>query len=414
MQVAVIGGGVLGVNTAYFLAAAGHEVVVLERRSNVAEEGSFGNSGLVAPGLAAPWAIPGMPRKLLSLLFKNESPLLLRHKLDPALWRWARRWMGECELERFRINKTRLQRIGFYSRDLLEQLRLHYHLEYEQTGGHLQLFRTERDLLLAQPALALMAEHGVTHALVDAQTACSIEPALASTTALAGALHLPLDEAGNCALFTKQMKTIAQSIGVTFRFNSYVEQLEQLDNRIALHLSAGRFTADAVVLAAGIANPALLGAAGGRIPTQAVQGYSATCGIRNFEDAPLSSLTDEAYKTTITRFGNRVRVAGVAEPGARSQEVPEAAQRTLRKVATDWFPNASNYNNATLWSGMRPMLPDGVPIVGGTPLRNVFVGLDDGANGWTAALGIGKVLSDLVSGRVPDIDIDGLTLSRFG
>jgi D-amino-acid dehydrogenase len=145
-----------------------------------------------------------------------------------------------------------------------------------------------------------------------------------------------------------------------------------------------------------------------------VQGYSATCGIRNFEDAPLSSLTDEAFKTTITRFGNRVRVAGVAEPGARSQEVPEAAQRTLRKVATDWFPNASNYNNATLWSGLRPMLPDGVPVVGGTPLRNVFIGLDDGANGWTAALGIGKVLSDLVSGRTPDIDIDGLTLSRFG
>ncbi|GAA4011332.1 D-amino acid dehydrogenase [Actimicrobium antarcticum] len=414
MQVAVVGGGILGVSTAYFLAAAGHEVVVIERRSNVAEENSFGNSGLVAPAVAAPWAMPGMPRRIMSQLFKDEAAVLLRHRFDPALWGWARRWISECDQTRFHTNKLRLQRLGFYSRDLLQNLRLHYHIDYEQTGGHLQLLRTERDLLMAQPLLALLAETEVAHALLEPAAAREIEPALAATTPMTAALQLPLDEAGNCALFTKHLKTIAQSIGVTFHFGGQVARVDRIDNRVALQIADMPFSADAVVLAAGNDNPRLLASIGVRIPVLPVQGYSATCTIRDFEEAPLASLSDTRYKATITRFGNRVRIAGVADPRARTPEVPEAAQRTLRKVATDWFPNASNYNNATLWSGIRPMLPDGVPVMGATPMRNVYVGLDDGANGWTASLGIGKILSDLVSGRAPDIDLDGLTLSRFG
>ena len=414
MQVAVIGGGAIGVSTAYFLAASGHEVVVIERGSNVAEEGSFGNSGLVAPALSGPWAMPGMPRKLLSMLLTNDTPLLLRRRFDPALWRWAKRWSAECELERFRVNKSRLLRLGTYSRQLLEQLRLHYHLDYEQTGGHLQLFRTERDLLLAQPALALLRETDIAHALIEREAARAIEPALSSVTPLAGVLHLPDDEAGNCALFTKQLKTIAQSIGVNFHFGSHVERVERLDNRVALHVGQSSFTADAVVLAAGTGNLPLMGSAAARLPVHPVQNYSATCSIRDFDEAPLSSLTDEAYKTTITRFGNRVRITGVVEAGARSSGVPKAARHTLHKVGADWFPNATNYSNATLWSGIRMLLPDGVPVLGPTPLRNVFVGFDDGANGWTGALGIGKLLSDMVSSRTPDIDVDGLTLSRYG
>ena len=414
MQVAVIGGGVIGVGTAYFLAAAGHEVVVLERCRNVAEEGSFGNSGLVAPALAAPWASPGMPRKILSTLFRQDAPILLRRRLDPALWRWAKRWRAECDIERFNLNKARLLRMGTYSRQLLEQLRLHYHLDYEQTGGHLQLFRTERDVALAQPALALLREADIAHALLTRAQARTIEPALSESTPLAAALHLPHDEAGNCALFSKQMKTIAQSIGVNFHFGSSVDRIERLENRVALHLGEASFMADAVVLAAGIGNLALMGTAATRLPVQPVQHYSATCSIRDFEEAPLSSLTDEAFKTSITRFGNRVRIAGMVEPAARTTEVPPAVQRVLHKVGADWFPNATNYNNAMLWSGIRLALPDGVPVLGQTQMRNVFIGFDDGTNGWTSALGIAKILSDMVSGATPDIDIDGLTMTRYG
>lgn len=414
MRVAVIGGGVIGVSTAYFLAVAGHEVVVIERGSNVADEASFAHSGLIAPALAAPWAMPGMPRQLFSTLFGGSAPLLLRHRFDPALWRWARRWIAECELGRFQVNKERLQRIGTYSSTLLQQLREHYHLDYEHSTGHLQLFRTERELALARPGLAVLADTALQHQLLDADAARLIEPALNPATPLLRALHLPEDEAGNCALFTKQIKTIAQHLGVGFRFNTTVERLERAGQQIALQCSDDSFVADAVILAGGSGNAALLNAIGTRLPLLEVQGYSATCSIRNFDEAPLASLSDDTYKTTITRFGNRIRIAGVADPAARRPEVPEAAQRTLHRVGMDWFPNATNYNNATLWSAMQSMVPDGVPLVGPTPLRNVFVGMDDGANGWTSAIGIGKILSDMLSDQHPDIDTDGLTLSRYG
>ncbi|MDP9109627.1 MAG: FAD-dependent oxidoreductase [Pseudomonadota bacterium] len=413
MQVAVVGGGVVGVSTAFFLAAAGHEAVVLERGSNVAEEASFGNSGLVAPASAAPWALPGMPRRLLGTLLHRESPVLLRRRLDPTLWRWVKRWMSECELDRLCQNKERLHRLGSYSRALLEQLRLHYHLDYEQTGGHLRLFRTASELAQAQPLLDLLQQAEVPHHLLDPDAARAIEPAL-TTTALAQALHLPGDEAGNCALFTKQMKTIAQSIGVQFHFGAEVQRVEALDNRVALHVGEHHFTADAVVLAAGTNNPLLMGASATRIPFHTMQTYAATCSIRDFDEAPLASLTDDAFKCTITRFGNRVRVSGVVAPSPRDTTVPELAQRTLHRVGSDWFPNATNYSNATLWSGARLALPDGVPLVGPTTVRRVFVGLDDGSNGWTAALGMAKILSDMVGARTPDIDVNGLTLSRYG
>lgn len=414
MQVAVIGGGVVGVCTAYFLAAAGHEVVVIERGSNVAEESSFAHSGLIAPAMAAPLASPGMPRQLLSTLFSSASPLLLRHRFDPALWRWARRWIGECDLERFRINKTRLQRIGAYSHALLGQLRQHYQLDFEQTVGHLQLFRSERELALARPGLALLAETDLPHQLLEADAARLIEPALSTATPLLRALYLPQDEAGNCALFTKQIKTIASQLGVGFRFKTTVDRIEPVGQQIMLTCGDESFAADAVVLAGGSGNVPLLNAIGVQLPLLPMQGYSATCSIRDYEEAPLASVTDATSKTTITRFGNRIRVAGVIEPSARHAEVPEAAQRTLHRVGTDWFPNATNYSNATLWSNVQAMLPDGVPLLGPTPLRNVFVGMDDGANGWTSALGIGKILSDLMTAQTPDIDTDGLMLSRYG
>ena len=414
MQVAVIGGGVVGVCTAYFLAAAGHEVVVIERGSNVAEDSSFAHSGLIAPASAAPWAAPGMPRQLLSTLFNQASPLLLRHRFDPALWRWARRWINECDLARFQINKSRLQRIGTYSHSLLDQMRQHYHLDYEQSVGHLQLFRSERELALARPGLALLAETDLPHQLLEADAARLIEPALSITTPLLRALYLPQDEAGNCALFTKQIKTIAAQLGVGFRFKTTVDRIEKAGQQIMLTCTDDSFTADAVILAAGCGNVALLNAIGVQVPFLPVQKYSATCTIRDFDEAPLASLSDDTYKATITRFGNRIRVTGVIEPGARYAEVPEAAQRTLHRIGTDWFPNATNYSNATLWSSVQAMVPDGVPLLGPTPLRNVFVGMDDGTNGWTSALGIGKILADQLSGQVPDIDTDGLTLSRYG
>lgn len=414
MQVAVIGGGVVGVCTAYFLAAEGHDVVVIDRHGNVAQEASFGNAGVVAPGYAAPWAAPGMPQKILSHLFKSEAPLLFKPTMDRALWRWVRMWLSECEINRYRTNKTRMQRIAFYSREILQQLREHYELEYEQTIGVLQLFRNQRELQMAQPGLDLLAENNVTHQLIDADVARLIEPALAIHTPFAAGLYLPQDESGNCPLFTRQLKAIAQSMGVEFHFNSTVTAIDREGDHVNLCIDGKSFSADAVVVAAGIDSIKLLEPLGIRIPFYPVKGYSATAFIKNFDQAPVATLVDETYKASITRMGSRIRIAGTVELGSHTPDLHASALRTLVKVGDDWFPNAANYNTATFWSSPRPMLPDGPPLLGATPVKNVFINIGHGSSGWAMAAGSGKVLSDIISGNAPDIDMDGLTLSRYG
>lgn len=413
MRVAVIGGGVIGVCTAYFLAEAGHQVALLERHGNVAQEASYGNAGIIAPGYVTPWAAPGMPRNVLSYLFKSAAPVRFRPNMDPALWRWLRKWLAECTLERYRVNKTRMQRVAFYSRDILQQLRERYQLEYEQTQGYLQLFRTERDIQMVQPALALLSEHDIPHRLLEAAAARTIEPALNRDTPLAGGLYLPQDEAGNCPLFTKQLKAIAQSIGVEFHFNCAVEAIQQESNGVALQVGGGIFKADAVVLAGGVDSTQLLAPLGLRIPLYPVKGYSATASIKNFDDAPLAALIDESYKVAITRMGSRIRLAGTAELGSRTLTLRDAALRTLIKVGNDWFPDAANYSTAHFWCGARPMLPDGPPLLGATALKNVYINIGHGSSGWAMAAGCGKILADIMSDRAPDIDMHGLTPARY-
>ncbi|MDQ9170580.1 D-amino acid dehydrogenase [Oxalobacteraceae bacterium R-40] len=413
MQVAVIGGGVIGVCTAYFLAAAGHEVVVLERYGNVAQETSFGDSGIVSPGNTLPWAMPGMPKKLLSSLFKSESPVLLKNKLDPKLWRWVRQWLDECELDRFLLNGERMQRLALYSRQLLQQLREYHELQYEQTQGVMQLFRTQQDLRIAQPALDLLAESGIQHKLIEPDDARGIEPALASHTTLFAALHLPQDEAGNCPLFTRQLKNIAQAAGVEFHFNSTVEALKPDENGISFLIGDRIFHADAVVVAAGIDSLKLLEPLGIDLPVYPVKAYSGTATIRDFEQAPLAAVMDETYKVAITRLGSRIRVAGTAELGSPDMAMHETALRTLVKVGQDWFPGAANYNGSNFWCGIQPTLPDGPPLIGATPVRNLYINIGHGSCGWTMAAGSGKILSDLLSGAEPDIDLDGLSYWRY-
>jgi D-amino-acid dehydrogenase len=414
MQVAVVGGGVVGVCTAYFLAAAGHQTVVLERYSNVALETSFGNAGLMAPGHAAPWAAPGMPQKLLSYLFKSESPAVLKPGLNPTLWRWMRRWLAECDIERFRVNKMRMQRLAVYSNELMRLLREHHALDYEQTRGLLQLFRNQGELAMAQPLIALLAESGIAHSLLDPDLARAIEPALAYHTPLNSALHIPDDEAGNCPLFTRQLRMIAQDMGVVFHFDSTVDEIVAEGRGVGLRIGQQRFNADAVVVAAGYDSLPLLKKLGVRVPLYPVKAYSASVTIRDFDQAPLASLCDESYKVSVTRLGTRIRVAGTAELGFPAPELREAALRTLVKVGEDWFPDAANYNASTFWSGVWPMLPDGVPLVGPTPVSNVYVNIGHGASGWAMAAGAGKLIADMVSGQQTDIDTEGLTLSRYG
>lgn len=413
-QIVVIGGGVVGVCTAYHLALAGHEVVVVERHHNVAQEASYANGGVIAPGYATPWASPGMPKKILSYLFKSEAPVMLKPTMDRALWRWVRQWMAECDIDRYRINKERMQRVAFYSRDVLKEMRERFQIDYDRTQGVLQLFRSRHDMKMAEPACAMLEEAGVPHQVVDAEGALAIEPSLHEQTALTGGIYLPQDESGNCPLFTKRLKYIAHSIGVHFHFTSSVHSIQPEGGRVALRIDDQVFTSDAVVVAAGIDSARLLKPLGIQIPLYPVKGYSATASIKNFDRAPRASVVDESYKVDITRMGNRIRVSGTAELGSRTVELHQAAIRTLVKVGDDWFPHAANYNTSTFWCGTRPMLPDGPPLLGATPVRNIYVNIGHGSTGWAMAAGSGKLVADIISGRAPEIDMDGLTLSRYG
>ena len=413
MQVAVIGAGVIGVCTAYFLAEAGHDVVVMERRNHVAEEASFGDAGLLAADAVAPWAAPGMPTSVLSLLHKTHSPFLVNRKWNPEIWRWLRQWGRECELTRYQINRERMHRLAAYSHQIMLQLREHYQLDYEQSAGLLQIFRTEQDWQRAQVAIDFMQAAGIPYKIATAEEARLIEPALYAQTTMAGALHLPDAESGNCPLFTRQMRQLAQQQGVEFHFGCNVESIQQSHRGVMLEVDSAHYSADAVVLATGADSAKLLEPLKLSLPTMTHHHHAVTASIRNFDALPKNALFDEHHKVSITRLGNRVRLAGTSELGVRSAGTQNTPMSTLFKVAYDWLPDTGAYTAATCWSGSSLCLPDGVPLLGETSMRNVFLNIGHGSHGWSMAAGAGKVVADIVSDRATDIDIDGLTALRY-
>lgn len=424
MHVIVIGAGVIGVCSAWYLREAGFDVTVLDRRPGAAQETSFGNAGVIAPGYVTPWAAPGMPGKVLRTLFASASPVVFRPSADPAMWRWIARWLGECRLERYRINKMRMQRLAFYSRACLHALRAQLDIEYEQSQGYLQLFRTARDLDMAAPALALLKENGVPHRLLDAEACRRLEPGLAPDTTLAGGLHLPEDETGNCPVFTHRLRELAQARGVRFRMETTATRIARAaDGRLSIGMrstdGSAVLQAERVVVAAGVDSAPLLRPLGLRVPLYPVKGYSATVAVRDELQAPVGALMDESYKVAITRMGKRFRIAGTAELGSRRLDLRPAAIHTLLKVGRDWFPGAGDYNEASLWVGARPMLPDGPPLIGPTSVHGLYLNLGHGSTGWAMACGSGRLLADQLAcaegrGGGPDIDMEGLTPARYG
>lgn len=435
MKVVVIGGGVIGTATAYWLNRQGAEVTLVEREPDVARQTSAGNAGVIAPGYVTPWAAPGMPAKILKYLLKPAAPVIFRPQLSLRQWRWIGRWLGNCELARYRVNKLRMQRVAYYSRACLHEFLRDHPLDYGRSQGYLQLFRSRYDEELARPALALLAEAGIPHRLLDAAQCVEIEPALArAPVAPLSGLYLPEDEAGDCAVFTRELRALCEQGGVRFRFGARVARLDAAGGRVSAvqleqleqlePLEAGqqggagaagpqRLPCDALVMAAGVDSHALLDPLGIALPLYPVKGYSATLQITDAEAAPRAAVMDESLKTAITRMGNQVRVAGTAELGDDRLALREASLKTLRQVMADWFPGAGDMAGARYWVGRRPMTPDGPPILGPTSHANLFLNVGHGSTGWAMSMGSGRVVADLVLGRKPEIDLDGLTLARY-
>jgi D-amino-acid dehydrogenase len=424
MRVAVIGAGIIGVTSAYELASDGHQVTVFERRSSVAEETSFANAGVIAPGYVTPWAAPGMPAKVLRHLLSRHAPVRLARPFAAGQARWMWRWWRACQAGTFEANRRRMHRLARFSQQRLAALTRDLRLDYEQGNGYLVLLREPKDLTLARGSLKLLAELGVSFHLIDAAKARSVEPGLNPQTPLHAAVHLPQDGVGNCRQFAHLLRGEAQRLGADFRFQREVTSLgaggqptvrhRRLDDAQAQHEEAF----DAIVVCAALGAPALLAPLGCRVPMAPVHGYSITAPMRHVEGhpelGPRAALMDERFKVAISRLGQRVRVAGSAELGGRLDRNSEPAIRTLYKVLDDWFPGSAQLAQVQHWKGARPMLPDGPPVLGASGAPGIWLNLGHGSSGWALSCGSARLVSDMLSGRAPSIDLEGLGMERLG
>lgn len=417
MKVLVLGSGVIGTSVAYYLARDGHEVQVLDRQDGPALETSFGNAGEVSPGYSSPWAGPGVPLKAVKWMLMAHSPLVIWPLLDLAMWRWGAAMLANCTERAYAVNKSRMVPIAEYSRDCLKTLRVETGIAYDDRAlGTLQLFRTQAQLDGTAKDIEILKDYKVPYELLDRDGFVKVEPALALTKEkFIGALRLPGDETGDCFMFSNRLAEMAQGLGVSFRWGTTIQALETQGGRISgVRTDEGVMRADRYVLALGSYSPLLLQPLGLRVPVYPVKGYSITVPISDAQFAPESTIMDETHKVAVTRLGDRIRVGGTAELAGYSLKLREARRATLEHVVTDLFPKGGDVSQASFWCGLRPMTPDGTPIVGPTPLANLLLATGHGTLGWTMAAGTGRVIADLVAGRKPDIDVEGLAMARYG
>lgn len=430
MRIAVIGAGIVGVTSAYELAADGHEVTVYERHAGVASETSFANAGVVAPGYVTPWAAPGMPLKVLRCMFGRHAPVRVAGANALAQLPWMWRWWRACRPAVYQSHRGQLYQLAHYSSQRLHALTQSLQLEYEQARGLLVLLRGARDVQQAQAALRMLAELQVGHELLDAAQCRRLEPGLNADTPLQAGISLPRDEVGNCRQFAQALKAQAQQRGARFLFQHDVRALQAgtAPRIVVQDLSAAgpghggrggrRLEAehDAVLVCAGHQARPLLKPLGLRLSIAPVYGYSVTAPLSLGEAAgvpgPRGAVMDEKFKVAISRLGQRIRVAGSAELGGTPQRMNAAALATLYKVLDDWFPGAARLSQASAWKGARPMLPDGPPLVGRSRAPGIWLNLGHGSSGWALSCGSARLAADLIGGREPAIDVSGLAPQR--
>lgn len=422
MRVLVLGSGVIGVTSAYYLALKGFEVTVIDRQPAVALETSFANAGQISPGYSAPWASPDVPLKALKWLFQRHAPLSLKPDFTRWQCHWIAQFLSNCSLERYELNKSRMVRLAEYSRDCLRRLRAETGLHYEQRSqGTLQVFRTKKQLAAEAKDIAVLERMGVPFEHLDAAGCVRIEPALIHVqNALLGGLYLPGDETGDCQLFTTQLAAKAQALGVKFRQETQIHRLlTQQSQLLGVEVQTAKgvevLQADHYVVALGSYSRQLSQALGLNLPVYPVKGYSLTVPLINAAAAPVSTVMDETYKVAITRFDQRIRVGGMAELHGFDLSLNPSRRATLEFVFNGLFPYAGDVAQAQFWTGLRPMTPDGTPLIGqaSAAYPNVWLNTGHGTLGWTMACGSGQVLADLMAQETPAIETQDLQLSRY-
>lgn len=416
MRIIVLGAGVIGVTSAWYLARAGHEVTVIDRQPGPALETSFANAGEISPGYSAPWAAPGIPVKAIRWMFQRHAPLVIQPRLDRQRIDWMWRMLTNCTAPAYARNKSRMVRLAEYSRDCLIALRAETGIAYDdRQQGTLQLFRKPEQVEAAARDIAVLQADGVPFQVLDRAGCLAAEPGLAGAAdRIAGGLRLPGDETGDCHLFTTRLAGMATGLGVSFRWGVSIDRLNAAGGRIvSVATSAGEMAADAFVLALGAHSPRLAAPFGMRLPVYPVKGYSITARIADATRAPESTVMDETYKVAITRLGDRIRVGGLAEIAGFDTTLNPRRRATLEKSVAELFPGGGDLAGASFWTGLRPMTPDGTPLVGASTVGNLWLNTGHGTLGWTMAAGSGRLIADLISGRAAEIEAADLGYARY-
>ncbi|OHC48271.1 MAG: D-amino acid dehydrogenase small subunit [Rhodobacteraceae bacterium GWF1_65_7] len=416
MKIVILGAGVIGVTSAWYLAKQGHEVTVIDRQAAPALETSFANAGEVSPGYSAPWAAPGIPLKAMKWMFQKHAPLVIQPRPDLAKLSWMAKMLMNCTAEAYHVNKSRMVRLAEYSRDCLGELRSETGIRYdERTQGTLQLFRTQKQVDGAAKDIEVLREDGVPFEVLDRAGCVAAEPGLApNADKIMGGLRLPGDETGDCFKFTNTLADMAVAAGVTFRWGVSIGRLNMDMGRVSsVETSEGRVHADSFVLAMGSYSPLLAAPLGINLPIYPLKGYSITVPIVDADRAPVSTVMDETYKIAITRLGDRIRVGGLAEIAGFDLSLNPKRQATLTHSVEDLFGGAGDQSQASFWTGLRPMTPDGTPVVGRSPIPNLYLNTGHGTLGWTMSCGSSRLLADIISGRAPEIEHADLGYARY-
>lgn len=416
MKVIVLGAGVIGVTTAYYLSKLGCDVTVLDRQPGPGLETSFANAGEVSPGYSSPWAGPGLPLKAVGWMLDRYGPLVLRPQINVALVRWSIQMLRNCTSRRYAVNKARMVGVAEYSRDCLRALRTETGIHYdERSRGTLQLFRKQSQLDAVGSDIEVLRQYNVPFEVLDRDGCVRAEPGLGKVRELfVGGLRLPGDETGDCHLFTTNLERIATTEGVRFVYGETIGRIDATAGAVTRVVTNKQsFIADAYVVALGSFSPLLLRPLDIDIPVYPVKGYSITVPMIDDGGAPQSTVMDETYKVAITRLGDRIRIGGTAEVGDYNIRLNDRRRAVLDRSLGELFPQGGDLSRSTFWSGLRPMTPDGPPIIGPTHLGNLYLNTGHGTLGWTMACGSGRIIADQIMGRSTDIPADDLALTRY-
>ncbi len=416
MKVIVLGSGIIGTSSAWFLHKAGHDVTVIERQPGAAQETSFANGGQISVSHAEPWANPSAPLKVLKWIGKDDAPLLFRPRAELLQWLWGMSFLRECTQKRTDDNIRQIVAISEYSRRTLQALRAETGIHYDcLTKGILHFYTDQKEFDISLPAAKLMRDLGCPRHSISAEEVIKLEPALASIRdKIVGGDFTATDESGDVYQFTHGLAQKSIDAGVDFQFNTTVTRLLTEGSGTSAKITgvevidgAGRHKvlhADAFIMAMGSFSQPLLKPLGINLMIYPGKGYSATYDITNPGAAPTISLTDDGYKLVVSRFGNRLRVAGTCEINGYSRELNTARCAAITRRTRELFPDACNYDTPTYWAGLRPLTPSNVPYIGKTKYNNLFLNTGHGTLGWTMGAGSGRAIAEIVSGRLPEVD----------